>query len=69
MGFSIKAKELIKSLGFDPDMDYSDDDLCLELEDRVMSLFQKEGFDLDYEATEIGILCEEILDYLYDMYE
>ncbi len=68
MSFSRKAKELIKGLGFDPDMDYSDDDLRYELECKVSDLLQYKGFDRNYDVTETGMLCEDILDYLVDMY-
>ena len=69
MEISEKAKELIKELGFDLDTVFLDDDLHVELWNNVSTLLQIKGFDWEYEVTETGILCEEILDYLADMDE
>jgi hypothetical protein len=39
----------------------SDDDY-IEIEEKVSHLLQTIGFNEDYEPTQIGITCEEIID-------
>ena len=62
-------KELIKRLGYDPNHDYvTDDELC-DLFLDVTEYLQKEGFKYvgnEPVPTQIGIICEEIADYIYD---
>lgn len=64
-------KQIIKELGFNPDMDYQVDstetsDLFLAVTDR----FQEKGFtykDNEPIPTPDGLLCEEIADLLSDI--
>ena len=38
----------------------------IEIEDKVADHLMMYGFDLKYEPNSIGIICEQILDILYD---
>ena len=38
----------------------------IEIEDKVADHLMMYGFDLQYEPNSIGIICEQILDILYD---
>jgi hypothetical protein len=62
--FDKKQRDFLISLGLKLDFDnLSDDDLDL-IEDTVADKLEISGFDLDYEPTEIGLMCESILDEL-----
>lgn len=39
----------------------------LEISNKVYELLMKRGFDDDYNPTNIGIMCESILDTLADI--
>ncbi len=68
MEISDNAKRIITEIGFDPNADYATDDLLHnKLHNAVSSLLQRKGFDCDYEITETGMACEEILDALADL--
>jgi hypothetical protein len=62
-------KALIRQLGYNPDHDYvTDDELC-DLWQDVTDYLQKAGFKYvgnEPVPTEVGLLCEEIADYIYD---
>ncbi len=64
--FSEKQKEFMKTLGLNFDFDnlFEDDDAWVEIEDKVANKLECEGFDIDYNPTPIGLMCEGILDKL-----
>ena len=57
-------KKIIKKIGLDANKDYVLDDDIIELIEKVSSYLQCYGFGKspEYEVTEEGIACEEILD-------
>ena len=55
-------KAFIASLGLKLNFDNLTDDDWGEIEDIVADALQINGFDEDYKATSIGIMCESILD-------
>ncbi len=62
--FDKKQRDFLISLGLNLDFDnLSDDDLEL-IEDTVADKLAISGFDIDYKPTEIGLVCESILDRL-----
>ncbi len=62
--FNTEQKDFMKSLGINPNKPiFSQKDLC-EIEDKVSEKLQTDGFDKNYNLTEIGTLCESILDKL-----
>lgn len=67
MGFNENQKEFIKSIGFDPDDDYTNHEKHLKLHDVVEQIYIKQGFDVNYELTEAGKISEAVLDTLADM--
>lgn len=62
--FSVKEQNFIKSLGINVDFENLIDDILIEIEKKVSDILQIKGFDENYNITQIGILCEEILDKL-----
>lgn len=66
--FNEKQSELLKQLQINlaSDLDYSNDDLD-KIEDAVSEKLQIDGFDKDYNVTEIGKICESILDLIADL--
>jgi len=60
--FDKKEKEIIKELipDFDFDKDLSDEEE-LALVEVVEDAYMYRGLDINYEATEFGIICEDIL--------
>lgn len=62
--FNDKQMEFLKSIGIDIDFEHPSDDDLVMVEDTVAEKLQVSGFDDDYEITEIGKMCESILDLL-----
>lgn len=63
LSFNEEQTALIKRLGvsFDVSTDLNDDQLC-ELEDAVAEHLQLYGFDEQYNPTDVGLMCESIID-------
>lgn len=62
--FNREQKSFINSLGIKANkILYSDDDL-IEIEEKVSEKLQMDGFDKNYNITDIGRMCEAILDKL-----
>lgn len=62
--FNREQKSFINSLGIKANkILYSDDDL-IEIEEKVSEKLQMDGFDQNYNITDIGRMCEAILDKL-----
>lgn len=62
--FSKKQMEFIQSLGLKLDFDNLSDDDLVQIENVVADKLQCSGFDINYEPTSIGKMCESILDEL-----
>ncbi len=56
--------DFMESLGVNADFENLTDDMLVEIEDIVSEKLQKSGFDESYKATDIGKICESILDKL-----
>lgn len=65
--FTDQEKELIQSLGIEPDYDNLSDDIIIEIEEKVADHLQLYGFDEDYWPTKLGRLCEGVLDKVADL--
>ncbi len=64
--FNDKQKKFMKDIGIKADFDNpSDDDLVL-IEEKVADKLETKGFDSDYKITDVGQMCESILDKLND---
>ena len=50
--------KFMQSLGLNLDMPYD------VIEDKVSDYLERNGFDEDYNITEVGKVCESILDYI-----
>ena len=61
--FTKNQIDFMRNRGFDIDFNnkLSDDDY-IKIEKKASHLLQTEGFDENYEPTQIGIICEEIID-------
>ncbi|MCM1112584.1 MAG: hypothetical protein NC399_04960 [Muribaculum sp.] len=62
--FSDKQIEFMKSIGVSVDFNNLSDNAFVKIEDIVSEKLQKSGFDREDKITEIGIMCESILDML-----
>lgn len=62
--FSKKQVEFMKSIGIDIDYENISDNDMEKIEDVISQTLQESGFDKDYNITEIGKMCESILDNL-----
>ena len=62
--FSSKQIDFMKSLGLDFDFKNLSDEEYIEIGERVADELEYRGFDEEYEPTEIGKMCESILDKL-----
>ena len=58
--FSKEQIEFLNNYGIDP----HDLDAVFDFAEQQL---RKKGFDIDYNPTEIGLICESILDTLVDM--
>lgn len=67
MLFSNAQIDFMNDNGIDIDFEkeLSDDDY-IEIEEKIADKLQIHGFDKDYNVTEIGKMCESILDKLND---
>lgn len=65
MNFTDKQRRFLESIGvyIGNNQDISDAEL-ISIEEKLSNILQINGFDGSYEPTEIGKLCEEILDLL-----
>lgn len=66
MKFSEQQIAFMKEIGIDVDFDKLTDEYMVIIEDKVANELETKGFDEDYEPTEIGKMCESILDILND---
>lgn len=64
MMFDKSEIDFMESLGINADFKNLSDDMLAEIEDIVSEKLQKSGFDEDYKVTDIGKICESILDKL-----
>lgn len=62
--FTDKQVKFMKNIGLNLDFDNLTDDDYAEIEDKVADELQMKGFDINSEPTEIGLMCESILDNL-----
>lgn len=60
--FEPEQIEYMRSLGLDLDFDNPTDDDIIRIEEIVADRLMTCGFDLEYEPTEEGKMCESILD-------
>lgn len=59
--FDMRQINFMRSIGLDLDFDnLSDDDFCT-IEETVADKLTYAGFDKDYNATDVGRMCEDIL--------
>ena len=58
-------KEFLRQRNIDYDFDNLSEDEANNIVDFAMNLFQIEGFTGD-EVTEIGLMCEQIIDWIED---
>jgi len=68
MIFSEKQLEFLESIDIfiESNNEISDDEIFL-IEDEVSDLLQRKGFDSDYQPTELGLMCESILDVIGEL--
>lgn len=65
MPFNEKQIEFMKSYGLLFDSSVNLSDLQFEwIEEAISKLLQEHGFDSEYRITEIGKMCESILDLI-----
>ena len=64
MKFNKKQIEFMRSLGLKFNFENLTDDDLFQLEDVVGEKLQRSGFDKNYDATAVGLMCESILDQL-----
>lgn len=62
--FSVNEMNFIKSLGVNADFNSLTDNILVEIEEKVSDVLQINGFDKNYNITQIGKWCERILDKL-----
>lgn len=62
--FDDKQISFMQSLGLGFDFDNLSDDNLVQIEDFVAEKLQISGFDTHYNLTDIGKMCESILDKL-----
>ena len=65
MKFNEKQIEFMQKIGLSIDFskDISDSE-CLVVEEKVSTYLQKHGFDIYYNPTDEGKICESILDMI-----
>lgn len=64
MMFSQKQIEFMKNIGLDFDFNALSDDEYIKIAESVANELGYRGFDKNYESTDIGKMCESILDKL-----
>ena len=57
----------LKSLGFEVDFNNLTDDNLAQIEEIVSDELQRSGFDISDNITDVGKMCESILDDLAEM--
>lgn len=62
--FSNKQIDFMKSIGISVDSDNLSDNDFIKIEDAVSEKLQKSGFNKDDKITELGEMCESILDLI-----
>lgn len=62
--FNNKQKEFMKEIGISVNFDHLTDDDYIAIEETVSEWLQKNGFDMGYNPTDDGLMCESILDEL-----
>lgn len=62
--FNEKQRKFIQSLGLKLDFDNLTDDDLVNIEDAVAEKLQQSGFNVAYDTTSVGKMCESILDEL-----
>lgn len=62
--FSEKQIDFMKELGLELNFDNLSDDEWVQIEERVADELEYRGFDDNYNVTQRGKMCEEILDII-----
>ena len=62
--FNLNQMDFMKGLGLNSNFDLLTDSDLVEIEETVGEALQIYGFDKDYLPTDVGDLCESILDQL-----
>lgn len=65
--FTEKQINFMKSLSLKVDFNNLSDDNLVQIEEVVANELQRSGFDLSENITDVGELCESILDELAEM--
>lgn len=65
--FTEKQINFMKSLSLKVDFNNLSDDNLVQIEEVVANELQQSGFDLSENITDVGELCESILDELAEM--
>lgn len=64
MKFSDEQINFMRDIGIEADFNNLTDDDYIEIEEIIGANLQTRGFDKNYKATEIGEICESILDVM-----
>lgn len=65
--FTEKQIAFIQSLGLKVDFNNLSDDNIIQIEESVANELQQSGFDVSDNITDVGKMCESILDELAEM--
>lgn len=65
--FTEKQVAFIQSLGLEVDFNNLSDDNLIQIEESVANELQRSGFDISDNITDVGEMCESILDTLAEM--
>lgn len=65
--FTEKQIAFIQSLGLEVDFNNLSDDSLIQIEESVANELQQSGFDVGDNITDVGKMCESILDELDKM--
>lgn len=65
--FTEKQVAFIQSLGLEVDFNNLSDDNLIQIEESVANELQQSGFDISDNITDVGEMCESILDTLAEM--
>lgn len=65
--FTEKQIDFIRSLGLEVDFNNLSDDSLIQIEESVANELQQSGFDVGDNITDVGKMCESILDELDKM--
>lgn len=61
--FNERQKNIIRKVGYDPDMNYDNSEVD-ELVEKIADYLMDHGFNKDYVANGTGNLCEDIITIL-----